>query len=402
MKDRFILCFCLCAVVLVVSSRQPAAAGCRSFSGLLESGAWGVADAQGRIIAACNPDQPFIPASILKIATGLAALRILGPEYRFTTDFFLDDAANLYIRGAGDPFLVSEEVDRIAGRLREAGLTGVRGIVVDSSRYQLEDGTPGQGSSSNPYDVPVVAVAVNFNTVKIRVDNGGGVVSAEPQTPDLPIMAELGAGLAPGVYRLNVCPRDCAVSERTGRYVAELFRALLIRQGVSVGTRRGSGQVPDTARLIYRHENSRSLEEVIRLALAFSNNFVANQVFLACGVARYGFPATWDKANQSVDSVLLGLLGPGAVWSAYDGAGLSRRNRVTVEEMVQVLADFRPYSHLLALKRGIRLKSGTLQGVYNYAGYLANGLPFVILLNQPVNNRDRILERLNRQYGLNR
>jgi len=45
-------------------------------------------------------------------------------------------------------------------------------------------------------------------------------------------------------------------------------------------------------------------------------------------------------------------------------------------------------------------KSGTLSGVYNYAGYLrgSDGLyPFVILTNQAANNRDEILGLLQRQ-----
>jgi D-alanyl-D-alanine carboxypeptidase len=64
----------------------------------------------GQILAAHKLHEMFIPASIVKIATSLATLQILGPQYRFETYLFMDAKKNLYIKGFGDPFLISEEV----------------------------------------------------------------------------------------------------------------------------------------------------------------------------------------------------------------------------------------------------------------------------------------------------
>src|SRR5262245_29603717 len=36
----------------------------------------------------------FIPASTMKLVTGLISLETLGPDYRFKTDFYLDKANN--------------------------------------------------------------------------------------------------------------------------------------------------------------------------------------------------------------------------------------------------------------------------------------------------------------------
>jgi D-alanyl-D-alanine carboxypeptidase/D-alanyl-D-alanine-endopeptidase (penicillin-binding protein 4) len=82
-----------------------------------------------------------------------------------------------------------------------------------------------------------------------------------------------------------------------------------------------------------------------------------------------------------------------------EGAGLSRDNRVTGRAMLQLLARFRPHAELLKKEHGALLKTGTLTGVSNYAGYLADGKPFVILLNQSGNQRAAVLEQLARQYG---
>nr|MBC8342576.1 hypothetical protein [Bacteroidota bacterium] len=62
--------------------------------------------------------------------------------------------------------------------------------------------------------------------------------------------------------------------------------------------------------------------------------------------------------------------------------------------MMAVLEKFKKYQYLLTEKKGVLVKSGTLTGVYNYAGYIktATGLfPYTILLNQKRNNRDQIL-----------
>ena len=65
--------------------------------------------------------------------------------------------------------------------------------------------------------------------------------------------------------------------------------------------------------------------------------------------------------------------------------------------MMQILEQFKPYADLLTETNGILRKSGTLTGVYNFAGYIPGpeGLyPFVILTNQGSNSRDEILQIL--------
>ena len=65
--------------------------------------------------------------------------------------------------------------------------------------------------------------------------------------------------------------------------------------------------------------------------------------------------------------------------------------------MMRILEVFKPHAALLPEINGILRKSGTLTGIYNFAGYIQRpgGLyPFVIMTNQAVNNRDEVLREL--------
>src|SRR5262250_3259174 len=69
-----------------------------------------VMDSDGNELVAQNADEPSVPASVTKIVTAWLALEVLGGDYRFKTRFYLDNKRVLYVRGGGDPFLVSEEL----------------------------------------------------------------------------------------------------------------------------------------------------------------------------------------------------------------------------------------------------------------------------------------------------
>ena len=87
---------------------------------LAPSGVVLVVDLEGSELVAQNVDEPFVPASVTKIVTAWLALEVLGGDYRFETRFYLDDKRVLYVRGGGDPFLISEELAPLATDLAVA------------------------------------------------------------------------------------------------------------------------------------------------------------------------------------------------------------------------------------------------------------------------------------------
>src|ERR1700743_2319569 len=89
----------------------PALAGVKeTIAALAPSAVVLVVDAKGNELIEQNADTPFVPASVTKIVTAWLALEVLGADYRFETRFYLDDKRVLYVKGGGDPFLISEEL----------------------------------------------------------------------------------------------------------------------------------------------------------------------------------------------------------------------------------------------------------------------------------------------------
>ena len=76
-----------------------------------------------------NPDLPFVPASTLKVVTTAAALHRLQPDYQFLTEVLADNirgssVGNLFLKGYGDPHLVSEETLPFDSLVERTGAQG--------------------------------------------------------------------------------------------------------------------------------------------------------------------------------------------------------------------------------------------------------------------------------------
>jgi len=360
---------------------------------LVDNGCVMLNDEHGKELLAINPDSMLIPASTIKILTAQIALDLLGPEFRFATKCSLSATNDLTIKGFGDPFLVSDELRLLSRHVYNGGITAVKGLYLDDSYFSINPDIPGISKTNNPYDALNGALVVNFNTVYVGKDILGIVYSAEKETPLTQIAIEKAAPLAPGSKeRINLSANreDCL------RYAEELIRTIFVEQGLkiddSVTTKTGLGPK------VLTYYNSRPLTEVLQGLLKYSNNFIANQIFLAIGAREKGAPATLEKSRVVFEQYIRSKLGiPECGLVMVEGSGISRDNRVTGRVMLSIMEKFKTNASLLTPKNGHPLKSGTLNGVNNYAGYIKTekGLrSFVIMLNQKQANRDALLKLL--------
>jgi D-alanyl-D-alanine carboxypeptidase/D-alanyl-D-alanine-endopeptidase (penicillin-binding protein 4) len=351
-------------------------------------------DESGKVINEKRAQDLFVPASTTKLVTAYLALNHWGEDHRFKTDFFLDESNAspvLWIKGYGDPFLVSEELTIIARtigeKLKERGIYKVDSIYLDTTYFARDIKLPGTAGSNNPYDAYPSALAANFNTIFARRENGV-IVSAEEQTPITTTARLIYNTMQGHSERINTGP-DHKIAEQ---YFAELLVEFLRREELEVGDEISWGKVPATLPLTYRHLNSRTLASVIKPMMKYSTNFIANQLVLKLGAEHHGTPASSVKVALTLKKQLSTEFG----WKLFfleDGAGLSRNNKLSPAQLVDVLGRFRTWKHLLPeIKPRIYAKSGSLIGISALAGYIKKKdewRPFAVIINEKTQYRFR-------------
>ena len=358
-----------------------------------------VVDGKGNDVVAQNADEPFVPASVTKIVTAWLALEVLSADYRFETRFYLDDKRVLYVRGGGDPLLISEELALLATDLVAAvGKKPITGMVLDASYYPSNLRIPGIEDTDNAYNALNSALAVNFNTI-YAVRSGNKVSSAEKQTPITPLaIAQFRARGPNGSGRISLS-QDPAVSLQ---YAGELIAAFIERAGGSVKGNISTGTVPEGLKQVYVHRQSRTLSKILAEMLRASNNYIANQVFLEIGGHRLGGPVSLEKSLK-VAKEMLAAHGLATAIHLEEGSGISRDNRFTARGLAKVLGLFAPHAGLLHGHDGGMNKTGTMDGIRTLAGYAYTSshgrVRFVISLTS---NDDEMRFRLLRaiEFGL--
>jgi serine-type D-Ala-D-Ala carboxypeptidase/endopeptidase (penicillin-binding protein 4) len=353
-------------VVALLLLPAPALAGVKEkVAALAPQGLVFVVDAEGNELVAQNIDEPFVPASVTKIVTAWIAMNVLGGDYRFETRFYLDAKRVLYVRGGGDPFLISEELAPLAtGLVAAVGKQPINGIVVDASYYPSTLRIPGIEQTGEAYNALNSALAVNFNTIS-AVRNGDKVRSAEKQTPITPIAITQFLQRGPNKGGRISLSQDQMVSLQ---YAGELIAAFIERAGGKVKGKISTGPVPEGLQPIYVHRQSRTLAKILGELLRASNNYVANQVFLEIGGHRLGGPVSLEKSLQ-VANEMLASHGLAEDIHIEEGSGISRNNHFTARGLAKVLELFAPNADLLHGHDGGMNKTGTLDGVSTLAGY---------------------------------
>ncbi len=355
----------LILLILLLLPAQVLAGAKEKVATLAPSGLVLVMDKAGKELVAQNADEPFVPASVSKIVTAWLAMDVLGGGYRFQTRFYLDDARVLYVRGGGDPFLISEELALLAPRLVSAvGKKPLTGIVLDASYYPADLRIPGIEDTNESYDALNSALSVNFNTIA-AVRKGDTVLPAENQTPITPLaISEFRARGPKGRGRIGL-NQDPAVSLQ---YAGELLAAFLMRAGAKIDGTISTGTVPEGLTPVYIHRQSRALSQILIEMLRGSNNYVANQIFLEIGGHRLGGPVSLEKSLK-VANEFLAAHDLAEVIRLEEGSGVSRGNSFTARGLAKVLDLFAPHANLLRGKDGGKSKTGTMEGFRTLAGY---------------------------------
>jgi D-alanyl-D-alanine carboxypeptidase/D-alanyl-D-alanine-endopeptidase (penicillin-binding protein 4) len=327
------------------------------------------------------------PASVEKLFTSVAVLRLLGPSMRLHTFVFGTGHlgpggvwhGNLYLRGGGDPTFGDGEFNRIwlhgygptatqlADQLVSDGIRRVTGRVYgDASLFDSKTGPPSSGYQP---DIPDLGGELGALTY----DHG-----ATDPTPGMPgYKAATGPGAA---HRKAPAPLS------TGAFAARQLAVTLKQMNIDATAAPHTRHTPGGARRL-AIVSSPPLSVILRLMDVPSDDFIAEMLTKQLGARIVGHGTTTDGAVVIRSALLDYGLHPDIV----DGSGLSRSDLASPLEVVDLLRQLNGTSAGNVLDAALPTvgvdgtvqtiatgtpavgrciaKTGTLDGVTNLAGY---------------------------------
>lgn len=405
----------------------------------------------GAVVAAHNAGHTFIPASVAKLATAVAALEVLGADHRFRTRVLATGdrrggrlRGDVILEGGGDPLLGVDDLLALCRQLRQAGIRRVDGrFLYDEELYRTRASIRPSQPADARYNPGVSALSLDFN--RIRVDwrpagaeeAGSEAAVAAHSVPALPaIRLEASSrpagpgrtwtpepGPAATTWRLSPdAPRRGTAElpvKRPGRVTAQVFRQVCARVGVALPAA-AAGRAPAAGRVLAVHR-SPPLASVVQAMLRYSNNLVAELLGLATSRALTGERQTLAESARTLRAWWRRRL-PDVDWRGYalrNHAGLDARGRATPAQIAAILAfaarrgyadgagNTRGLADLLpasgwenglggrlrgpATALGVWAKTGTMHYASGLAGYLFPGdgrrLAFAVFVNDLARRR---------------
>ncbi|MFB6273517.1 MAG: D-alanyl-D-alanine carboxypeptidase/D-alanyl-D-alanine-endopeptidase [Salinibacter sp.] len=347
----------------------------------------------GRTLFRHNPNHLFTPASNTKLLTTAAALRRLGPSYRYETGLYVDGPVrngvlhgNLIVRGSGDPTIGGYQQRKNptavfrdwADSLKAAGITHIDGDIIGDDD-PFSDVPLGEGWSWNdvPYSYAAEINGLVFNNNAIDLEVRGrwpgapGQITWTPfetdfvrvrnQTRTVPQDSssdeEYDRPFSKNIFtvRSRVHPDETqeetlTVTEPTC-YFTHVLRTVLQQEGISV---RGRGvdvddmpidphYAADSVRQVATYR-SPPLRQVVRTMNHESQNLYAEQLLRTLAIVNR--PDTTSE-ELTVGSSDLGALATRRELAEVgidtsrvqmvDGSGLSRKNYLSPRAMTHLL-----------------------------------------------------------------
>lgn len=382
--------FCL----LVVGSAQ-AGASCNQMRSWLHQGGGGasgllVVEAEsGRVVCAGAPGRRRSLASNMKLFTTSTALSRLGPETRIPTKVFRDgkvDAngvlhGSLYLQGGGDPTLgtpafydsylagLGTDIFALTPQIKAAGIKGITGrLYADDTIFDRLRGVADSGYATSPEIGPLSGLDFNSGFAGSTSSSG---FSADP-----------------------------------AKLAAKKLAASLRANGIGVPPQVALRPTPPNAERVAMIR-SPTLTRIVNTTDVWSDNFFAEMLIKLIG-ARLGGAGT-TAAGAGVVEAFARSHNSGV--HAVDGSGLTRSNRASPRQVVNLLLSMREdpvgedfigdlalaghegtvaeRMHGTAADGRCRTKTGTLTGVSNLSGYCFNKsgrtMVFSVLMNSVSN-----------------
>jgi len=328
------------------------------------------------------------PASVMKLVTTFAALELLGPVYTWSTPVFIEGAVrdgtlfgNLTIQGQGDPKLVLERLWLLLRRVQGLGIHTIAGdIVLDRSAFDVPVTDPSSfdGEPLRPYNAAPDALLINFKSVVMTLtpELSSTVARVQFDPPLAGVQMQATVPLLTGEcgdYRAALkadfgdpsrirfaggYPVSCGEKVWAVAYADPTSYATRAVQGLwqdmggklQGSVRMGSLPAPGAGALKPAFEvRSATLAEIVRDINKYSNNVMAQQVYLTLGRVP-PTPASEAGVNdlptvagsfEAARAVVLrwwkDRIGAGDLPVLDNGSGLSRTERISAQALGRLL-----------------------------------------------------------------
>ena len=376
---------------------------------------------------------PVNPASIAKLSTTFAALELLGPAFSWPTPVYVEGSVrdgtlhgNLYIKGQGDPKLVAERLWLLLRRVQGLGIRSINGdIVLDHTAFETAPPNPGafDGEPLRPYNAAPDALLLNFTALTMTFTPQGAQAMVHVEPPlagvHLPQAVPMVAGECQdwrgglkadfsdpsrirfgGGYPLACGERSWPLAYADPRsYAARAVAGLWQQIGGSLSGQVRDGPVPIGLLPAFEMQ-SPPLAEIVRDINKYSNNVMAQQLFLTLSLHQKG-TGTLEGSREVLRQWWRDRMGPGDPPLFDNGSGLSRDERVTAQQLARLLQAAwtsplmpelmasLPVTGIDGTMRRSRsrgtglahLKTGSLRDVSGVAGYVhaASGKRYVLV-----------------------
>ena len=318
----------------------------------------------GETVYSHNAKEAMVPASNMKVITTAAALKYLGPDYKFTTEVGLC-GDTLVVIGGGDPLLGDEVTDAkyqrepgwifkdIAASLKQNGKTTIKDIIVDGSIFDKERVHPNwpKEQLNQWYACEVGGLNYNDNCIAITVNNTGGnvTISIRPETGFMKITNEVvpitegeKTKSAVGAYR-NQKPNSISIKgkcqkqegldvaiEKPAEFFGFLLRENLAGAGIKVDGEIIEKPVPNDCDFKKIAEYSTPITDCLARCNKNSQPLAAEALFktIAAKAAVDGKNGGWTAGRELISRYMLELGIERGEFYIDDGRGLSRENRL--------------------------------------------------------------------------
>jgi len=327
----------------------------------------------GEVLLTWHENLPRNPASVAKMLTTLVALDTLGPAYTWKTDVHVlgevEDGildGDVLLKGYGDPYLVTERFWQLLRRLRQSGVTEIRGdLLIDDSHFDVGNYDPAAFDREplRAYNVAPNAMLTNFKVVSYHFEpdlaSSTVEVRMDPGLDNLRIVNRLRVtgGACRGYQRgITITPNeDVDRITFSGRFPSgcehySMARTALSHNDFTYGMFKSLWQ-ESGGRMTGAWKNtvagtdlepaftfeSLPLADIIAKVNKHSNNVMARQLLYTLGAEVFGPPGTEAAGRKVVRTWLTGKGMDIAELRLDNGAGLSRESRMTARQIGQLL-----------------------------------------------------------------